>query len=165
MLKFHREFTPPAFYFVWNLPGHFSGASVFLLRVGENAEPLEFRLADEIEQRLKIFLRLAGKTDDERRAQRDAGNPGADAFEQVHDVLLRSLAPHPLEHVFVDVLERNVHVARDFRTLRNGLDQFIRPVRGMRVEQTNPEISFKRIQLAQQAANRRCIGGQRFGGG
>ena len=69
--------------------------------------------------------------------------------DQVHDVLFGSLAAHPFEHVLVDVLQRDVHVTCHLRTLGDGLDQFICPVRGMRVEQTNPELTFERIQLAQ----------------
>ena len=38
-------------------------------------------------------------------------------------------------------------------------------MRRMRVKQANPEIAFERIQFAQQRANGRGIGGQRFGGG
>ena len=114
---------------------------------------------------LKARLGLAGKTDDERRPQRDAGNAGADAFDEIHDVLLRGFAAHPFEHVLVDVLERNVHVARDLFAFGDGLDEFVRPMRRMRVKQANPEIALERIQFAQQRADRRGIGGERFGGG
>ena len=75
---------------------------------------------------LKARLGFAGKTDDERRPQRDARNAGADFADQIHDVLLRGFAAHPFEHVFVDVLERHVHVARDFFAVGDGLNQ-VRP--------------------------------------
>ena len=103
---------------IW--PAIAPGARAVLLRIGKHAEPLEFRFADEIEQRLKARLGLAGKADDERRPQRDAGNAGADFFDQIHDVLLRGFAAHPFEHVFVDVLERHVHITRHFRAPGNG---------------------------------------------
>ena len=90
---------------------------------------------------LKIRLRLAGKTDDERRAQCDAGNARADFRDQIDDVLLRGFAAHPFQHVFVDVLQRHVHVARDFRAFGDGPDQFIRPMRRMGVKQSNPKIA------------------------
>jgi hypothetical protein len=72
--------------------------------------------------------------------------------------LLRGFAAHPFEHVFVNVLERNIHIARHFFALGNGLDEFICPVRRMRVKQTNPEITLQRIQFAQQCANARGTG-------
>ena len=93
------------------------------------------------------------------------GMPARMFFDQVHDVLLRGLAAHPFEHVFVDVLQRHVHVARDLRAFGDGLDQFVRPMRRMRVEQANPEIALQRIQFAQQRADRGGIGGKRFRGG
>ena len=65
----------------------------------------------------------------------------------------------------MNVLERDVHVARDFLAFGDGLDEFVRPVRRMRVEQADPEIALERIQFAQQRANGRGIGGERFGGG
>ena len=125
-------------------------------------EALKLRIADKIQQRVKTGFRLAGETDDERRAQRDAGDAGTDAFDEIHDVLLRGLAPHPFEHVLVDVLERDVDVARDLLALGDGLDEFIRPVRRMRVKQADPEITFERIQLPEQRANGGGIGSERF---
>ena len=92
--------------------------------------------------------------------KRDARNARADFRDQIHDVLLRGFAAHPFEHVFVDVLERHVHVARDLWAFGDRLNQFIRPMRRMRVKQADPEIAGQRIQFAQQRANRRGIGRQ-----
>ena len=55
-------------------------------------------------------------------AQGDARNAGADLVQQVHDILLRSLAPHAFEHVLVNVLERDVDVAADVFALGDGRD-------------------------------------------
>ena len=133
------------FHLVGKLSGHRACARAVFLRIRKNAEPLKLRLADEIEQRVEARLGLAGKADYESRPQRDARHAGADSFDEVHDILLRGFAAHPFEHVFVNMLERHVHVARDFLAAGDGLDEFIRPVRRMRVEQTDPEIAGQRI--------------------
>ena len=65
----------------------------------------------------------------------------------------------------MDVLQRHVHVARDFRALGNRRDEFVGPVRGMRVKQANPEFTRQRVQRAQQRAKRGRVGGQRTRGG
>ena len=75
----------------------------------------------------------------------DSWNACADFRDQIHNVLLRRFAPHPFEHVFVDVLERDVNVARHFLTFGNRLDQFVRPMRRMRVKQANPKITLERV--------------------
>ena len=41
----------------------------------------------------------------------------------------------------MDMLQRNIHVPRHFGAIGDRLDQFIRPMRRMRVEQTNPKIA------------------------
>src|SRR5947208_695922 len=71
---------------VGELAGHFAGDGALLLRVGEHAEPLEFRFADEPEQGLETLLRLAGKPHDEGGAQREAGKARAEAGDQVAQV-------------------------------------------------------------------------------
>ena len=132
------------------------------LRVSKHTKSLEFRFADEIEQFLEARFGFAGKADDEGRAQCDARHAGPDFPDEIHDVLPRGFAPHPFEHVFVDVLERNVHVTRHLRASGDGPDEFVRPVRGMGVKQADPEIACERIQFAQQRADGRGIGRKRF---
>ena len=80
VLRGHGQFAALLFHLVGNLAGHRAGARAVFLGIGKHAEPLEFGFADEIQQRVEARLRLAGKTDDERRPQRDAGNAGADGF-------------------------------------------------------------------------------------
>ena len=76
-----------SFTFGANLVLHLRAARAFLLRIAENAEPLEFRFADELAEFVDVRLGFAGKADDERRAHRDAGNAGADALDQIADVV------------------------------------------------------------------------------
>ena len=137
----HRPFLPPLLDSIGNLFFHFARACPVLLRIGEHAQPLEARRPDEFQQRLKIFLRLAGKSDNERRAQSDARHARADSGDEIDNVLLRCFPAHPFQHVLVDVLQRHIDVARHLGTFRNGADQFIGPMGRMRVKQTNPKIS------------------------
>ena len=84
--------------------GHVGGGRARTRAVDEAEAGVEADLLDQLHRRLEILCGLAGKTDDERRPQRNARHTGADAFEEVHDELLRGFTPHPLEHVFVNVL-------------------------------------------------------------
>src|SRR5688572_30944630 len=63
-----------------------------------------------------LFRSFAGEADDEGRAQRDAGNPAADAREQrvVDPAVARP--PHPAQHVGGGVLQRQVDVPADLRS-------------------------------------------------
>ena len=65
----------------------------------------------------------------------------------------------------MNVLQRHVDIAHDLFTFRDGADQFIRPMRRMRVEDTNPEIAGNVVQLAQEAAQSLRFGGQCARGG
>ena len=89
---------------------------------------------------MEIIFRLAREADDESGAQRNAGNTGPDFGDEIFDVFLRSFATHPFEHVLMNVLQGNIDIARDFGALGDGLDQFVRPMRRMSIEQPNPEI-------------------------
>ncbi len=54
------------------------------------------------------------------------------------------------------MLQRHVDVARDFAALRDRLDQFVAPMRRMRVEQAHPEIALDFLDLAKQRRERRA---------
>src|SRR5205085_1515944 len=108
----------------------------------------------EIEQVFKLLLGLAGETDDEGRADGDAGDPGADAGDECLDVFARSLAPHEFEHARMDVLERNVDVAADVAARGDAGDEFVAPMRGMGVEQANPKLAFDLVERAQELGQR-----------
>src|ERR1017187_4387390 len=162
MLSRHCQAAPLLFDLVWNLAGHAPRARAFFLRISEHAQSLEPRLPNEPEQVLKVGLCLTGETDDERGAQRDAGNALSNAANEVHDILAGSLATHPLEHVLVNVLKGNINIARDLWALGNGANQLIRPMRRMRVEQTEPELTGQGIQLVQQGANGGGLGWERL---
>ena len=142
LLQRHRAVPAGLLHLGGNLVGHLGGARAFFLRVAEDAEALELRLADEVAQFVDVGLGFAGEADDEGRAQRDAGDAGADALDEVADVGAARLALHRVEHVVADVLQRHVDVAGDLRALGDGPDELVAPVRRMRVEQADPEIAL-----------------------
>ena len=55
----------------------------------------------------------------------------------------------------MDVLERHVDVAADMSARGDAGDEFIAPMRGVRVEQPNPELAFDLVEFAQQPVKRR----------
>src|SRR5947207_8578274 len=48
------------------------------------------------------------------------------------------------------MLQRNIDVACDFVALRDGLNQFIAPMRRVRVKQAHPEFAFDLLNLAKE---------------
>ena len=97
-----------------------------------------------------MFVRLPGETRDERRPQRQSGNPRAQPHDEVLDVLARGFPSHEVEHRRVDVLERHVYVLGDALVARDGGDQFVAPVCGMGVEQPHPEVALDGAEFVQQ---------------
>src|SRR6266516_407943 len=55
----------------------------------------------------------------------------------------------------VDMLQRNIDVARDLVALCDSLNQFIAPMRGVCVKQTHPEFAFNLLNLTKQRCERR----------
>ena len=48
------------------------------------------------------------------------------------------------------MLQRHVDVARDLRAFGDGLDQFIAPMRRVRVEEPDPKVALDAIERADQ---------------
>src|SRR5205814_8694570 len=107
------------------------------LRIFENAEPIEADALNELEQSLKPCFRFAGKTDDKRGPKRDARNTGTQFLDQPFDMRARSFPAHSLQHCLVDMLKWHIDITRDLAALRNRGDQFVAPVRRMRVKQSH----------------------------
>ena len=145
-----------------NLVFHLRAARAFFLRVTEHAQALEFRFADEGFEFGDVGLGFTGEADDKRGAYGDAGNARADAFDEIADVVTAGLALHGTEHVVADVLERDVDVAGDLRALGDGADELVAPMRGVRVKQANPEITFDGVEFAQE--RRECGAARRIDG-
>ena len=97
-----------------------------LERVGKDADALETRRFDEVEQFLELRLGLAGEADDERRPQRQVGDRRAQLAEQVLGRGAVDAPLHALQHAVVDVLQRHVEVRDDLLRARQRLDQLRR---------------------------------------
>ena len=72
LLEHHQLVEPGVLGLLGDLIRHPRGGRALLGGIGERAEALELRLADEVEQRLELRVRLAGEADDHRRAHEDA---------------------------------------------------------------------------------------------
>lgn len=154
LLKPHQTVPTGLFGFGGNLVLHLGATRAFLLRIPENAEAFEFGFADKRLEFGDIGFGLARKADNEGGADGDAGDAGADALDEIADVVAAGLALHGAEHVVGDVLQGNVDVAGDFRALGDGLDELVAPMRGVGVEQANPEVALDGVELAQE--RRQC---------
>jgi hypothetical protein len=99
---------------------------------------MEALLADEVLEHLEVLVGLAREADDERRPQRDVGEPPADPIE---DPLLSrptDAAPHRLEHRPRRVLERHVEVAADLGLVPDRVEQAFGNSDGVRVVEADP---------------------------
>ena len=126
-----------------NLARHLAGARALLLRIAEDAEALEPRLADEFAQLVDVRLGLAGEPDDEGRPQGDSGDAGADPADEVANVGAARLALHRRQHPVADVLQGHVHVAGHLGAFGDGPDQLVAPVRRMGVKDADPEVALR----------------------
>ena len=141
-----------------DLVGHLGATRAVLSRVAENTEAFELGLLDKLAELGDVGVGFAGEADDESSADRDARDAGADALDQVANVVAACLALHAAEHVVADVLERNVDVAGDLRALRDRADELIAPMRRMRVEQADPEIALDGVQFTEKGGERGTAG-------
>ena len=80
------------------------------------------------------------------------GNTPANSRNKVANILTTRLAPHLLQHLIIDMLQRHIDIAAHFVASRNGLDQFIIPMIRMRVKQPHPEIAVDLLDFPQQFA-------------
>src|SRR5947199_3691706 len=55
------------------------------------------------------------------------------------------------------MLQGNIDVARDLVALRDSLNQFIAPMRRVRVKQAHPEFAFDLLNLPKQRCERRPV--------
>src|SRR5262249_36431843 len=121
-------------------------------------EALEAGALDEVEEVLELLLGLAGESDDESGADRDAGNAGANPGDEILDVLAAGLTAHHLEHARVNVLQRHVDVSANLVARGDGGDELIAPVGRVRVKEADPEIAFDLLQFVEQVHERDAAG-------
>ena len=113
-------------------------AGAFFIGVAEDAEPVEFRLADELLQKFKVAERLAGEADDETGAQSDAGDGGANFFQGLEKDIRAGAALHALEDVGRGVLEGQIEVFADVVVPGDGFEQAAGDAVGIGVEEAEP---------------------------
>ena len=97
-----------------------------------------FASLDELGQNIKIVNRFARKTRDERGAQNDAGNGGANFFESLEEDFRAAAALHALQDFRRRVLERQVEILADVVVASDGVKKIIRNAIGIRVEKAEP---------------------------
>ncbi len=79
----------------------------------EAADAVELGFAHPVEQELEVFLGLARKADDERRAHGEIGADLAPLGDAVRGLLLMRGAAHGLQHCGRRMLERDVEIGED----------------------------------------------------
>ena len=106
-----------------------------------------------------MFFGFAGEADDERRANGDAWDASANPGDEIDDVLAGRFAAHREQHLGVNVLQRDVDVARHFFAASDGRDEFVAEMGGVRVEQANPEIAVDLVDRFEQMNQRNAAAG------
>ena len=108
---------------------------------------------------MKVLLRLSGKTHNESRAKADARDTGADAVDEVLDVLASSLAAHEGEHFSVDVLKGHIDIACRMGIAGDRGNEIVTPVGGVGVKKSHPELPADLSDLIEKMNERGATGG------
>ncbi len=141
LLQLHRLLKSRLFHLVGYLIRHLSGTRTLLLRVHKDSQSFKARPVDKIEKRPKMFICLTRKTDDKGRSQAHSWNTFPDRGDEILNVFARCFSPHQTKHVLMNMLERHINISGYFPIGRDCSDQFRTPMRGVRVEQPDPEVS------------------------
>ena len=123
---------------VGHLVGHGSGPRALLGRVGKHGAVVELLVLKEVEQLLRLLIRLAGKASHGRRAKHHAGNLLAQVRKEGGELLRRPLAAHALEHGSRAVLDGDVDVGQHLRDVANCGDELLGHALGLQVENAHP---------------------------
>ena len=87
LLDRHRDSMTRVLDLGRDLVWHFCRARPVFLRIFEDAEPFKSSAFDKLEQRLELRVSLAGESNDEGRAQGEAGNAGAQFVDQILNMM------------------------------------------------------------------------------
>src|SRR5436190_15109871 len=154
LLNRHRHPVARVLNFCGDLASHFRSARAFFLRILEYSKALKSSAPDKIKKAGEFLFGFAGESDDESGTQRHAWNSRAQFVDQIFDVLTRRFSPHASQHRLVDMLQRNIYVASNLDALRDGADQFVTPVRRVRIKQAHPEVPLDFLNVAKKANKR-----------
>src|SRR5271165_2064203 len=132
LLAQHEPLVAHSLYFVRHgLEAEIVGLRALDRLVLEGADAVEPGFVQPVEQQLEILLRLAGKADDEGRADRDVRANCAPRLDALEGFLLIARAAHRLQHPRRRVLEGHVdigqhiaavHQLHDLIDMRIGVD-------------------------------------------
>ena len=127
------------------------------MRVGEDADVIEVVIAHERLELLDVRGRFSRETDNEGRAQGDAGHRLADVIEQTVVLLPRPGPFHPLQDGIGRVLQRQVDVLADMLALGHRRKRVIADRRGVQIEEPDPFDTRHPVQPPQQAGERASL--------
>lgn len=113
------------------------GCSAFLLGVCKRAHAFKAKTFAKVNKLSMLRLALARKASNERRAQRKTRYPLAKLLQQVFCVVSRR-AVHSEERKVGDVLQRHVDILAHLWIIRNLINELVREVRGVSVEDAYP---------------------------
>ena len=90
---------------------------------GEAAEVIEASPVYEFEEFAEAGVCFAGEANDEGCAEDAAGDFGSQGFDEPADFIFGVGSAHCFEDLWVDVLERDVKVGKDFIGVGDGFNQ------------------------------------------
>ena len=89
---------------------HIVGRRAFLTRVSEYTHFVEAHFFEEVAQRLVLGIRLARKTNEERRADRHAWDTFAQFMNELAHIILRIRPTHAAQHCVMCMLQWQIDV-------------------------------------------------------
>ena len=137
-LHLHKLLAPLRRDFRRNLVRQIVRRGPVFRRIGEHAHAVELRVAREIFQFAERGVGFARKADNQRRAQRQAGNVPAQVVNQSAGLRFGNAAPHLLQNRVVNMLQRQIEIRADFFGFRHQAHQRAVKIRRIRVHQAQP---------------------------
>ena len=131
--------------FLRHLVGHRRGGRVAAFGVFENKCVVEFHFAAERKRLFKIFLRLAGKADDDVRRDADVWFRLPKFFDDGEKFFARVATVHELEQAVAAALQRNVRALDELGQSRVSLDEIVAVTFRMRRGETDAFESINRV--------------------
>src|SRR4029077_6795395 len=125
-------------------------ACAFLVGVAKRAHPVKLRVAHELTEFFKLLFSLSRKTDDERCAQRDAGNRTPHFFNRAQEDISARTPLHAFQNARRRVLQGHIDVGTDLFVGRNGFKQPAGDFVGIGIKKPYPAQVFNFSQLFQQ---------------
>ena len=136
-----------------NLTVHLRGGGVFLRRVGKAAEPVKPHRAHKIAELGVLLLGLAGEAGDQRRAQRQPGQRGAQPGDRILNRMAVAAAAHRGQHPVVAVLDRQIEIGQNLLIALHRGDKFIGDALRIGIEHPNPADALDGVERVEQVTD------------